>query len=189
MDEAPDTAEDRFGRVASTFSDVVAAVPEDGWDRPAPCEGWVARDVVDHLVTWVPAVLGPSDIVFADTPDADPGTRWQVFADTLAGALADPAIAGSEFDAGPPGRMTVETAIGMLVVGDVLVHSWDLAVATGQRVELDPTIVHDMYLGLQQMEELLRSSGHYGPRVDVPDDADEATRLLAFTGRDVLAWT
>jgi hypothetical protein len=31
----------------------------------------------------------------------------------------------------------------------------------------------------------MRDSGHYGPRVAVPDDADAQTRLLAFMGRDV----
>jgi hypothetical protein len=29
----------------------------------------------------------------------------------------------------------------------------------------------------------MRSSGHFGPRVEVPEDADEQTRLIAFTGR------
>jgi hypothetical protein len=33
------------------------------------------------------------------------------------------------------------------------------------------------------MDEVLRQSGHFGPKVDVPDDADELTRLIAFTGR------
>ncbi len=27
------------------------------------------------------------------------------------------------------------------------------------------------------------ASGHYGPKVEVPADADEQTRLIAFTGR------
>jgi hypothetical protein len=31
--------------------------------------------------------------------------------------------------------------------------------------------------------DVLRSSGHYGPRDEVTDDADEQTRLVAFTGR------
>jgi hypothetical protein len=30
---------------------------------------------------------------------------------------------------------------------------------------------------------MLRSSGQYGPRVEVPDDADEQTKLIAFMGR------
>ena len=46
---------DRYRRAAGGFSQRVNEVPADGWDRPAPCEGWVARDVVRHLVEWVPA--------------------------------------------------------------------------------------------------------------------------------------
>jgi hypothetical protein len=34
------------------------------------------------------------------------------------------------------------------------------------------------------LDDMLRSSGHYGPRVAVPDDADQQARLIAFTGRD-----
>jgi hypothetical protein len=33
------------------------------------------------------------------------------------------------------------------------------------------------------MEEAMRQSEHYGPRVEVPADADEQTRMIAFTGR------
>jgi hypothetical protein len=40
-----------------------------------------------------------------------------------------------------------------------------------------------MYEGMAPMDEVLRASGHYGPRVAVPDDADAQTRLLAFIGR------
>ena len=29
-------------------------VAEGGWDNPAPCEGRVARDVVRHLMEWIP---------------------------------------------------------------------------------------------------------------------------------------
>ncbi len=33
------------------------------------------------------------------------------------------------------------------------------------------------------MDAALRTSGHYGPRTEVPADADAQTRLLAFIGR------
>jgi hypothetical protein len=33
------------------------------------------------------------------------------------------------------------------------------------------------------IDAVLRASGHYGPRVAVPDDADWQTKLLAFIGR------
>jgi hypothetical protein len=33
------------------------------------------------------------------------------------------------------------------------------------------------------MDKVLRTSGHYGPRVEVASDADAQTRLIAFIGR------
>jgi hypothetical protein len=30
---------------------------------------------------------------------------------------------------------------------------------------------------------MLRQSGHYGPKAEVADDADDQTKLIAFTGR------
>ena len=44
----------RYRKIAGQFTDRVRAVPEDAWDHPAQCEGWLARDVVRHLVEWVP---------------------------------------------------------------------------------------------------------------------------------------
>lgn len=192
-DDEPDDHGERtiagdFARVSATFSDVIDGVPADGWDRPAPCDGWVARDVVDHLVGWVPSVLAAAGLDCRVDADDSPAQRWSSLSSTIEQALADPAIATREFDAGPPGRMTVEVAVARLVTGDVLVHTWDLAAATGQRVVLDPGVAHDMLVGMEPMDELLRSSGHFGPRVDAPAGADDTTRLLAFTGRDVTAW-
>jgi hypothetical protein len=37
---------------------------------------------------------------------------------------------------------------------------------------------------MEPIEELMRQSGQYGPRVEVPADADVQTRLIGFIGRD-----
>jgi hypothetical protein len=42
----------------------------------------------------------------------------------------------------------------------------------------------EMLAGMEPIDELLRSSGQYGPAVPVPDDADVQTRLIGFIGRD-----
>ena len=180
-----DSTAERFRRVAGGFTDRVVAVPDDAWDNPAPCVGWKARDVVGHLVDWVPSLIGKAGIDFPAGPSVavDPHGAWMNLADTLQAALDDPDVADRKFDAGPPGQMTVEQAIGMIVLGDVLIHTWDLATATGLDDRLDPTIVTEMLIGMQPMDDMLRQSGHYGPKVDVPDDADDQTRLIAFTGR------
>ena len=62
-------------------------------------------------------------------------------------------------------------------------HRWDLARATGLDERLDPAICAEMFAGMEPLDDLLRSSGQYGPRVVVPDDADVQTKLLAFIGR------
>ena len=36
---------------------------------------------------------------------------------------------------------------------------------------------------MEPYEDAMRSSGQYGPRVEVPADADVQTRMLAFIGR------
>jgi uncharacterized protein (TIGR03086 family) len=69
------------------------------------------------------------------------------------------------------------------VTGDVLVHTWDLAKATGQDTSIDADFAADMYEGMLPMDDMLRQSGHFGPRVEVPPDADPVTKLIGFTGR------
>ena len=69
------------------------------------------------------------------------------------------------------------------LVADLVIHGWDLAHATGQDETLDPDKCAAMLAGMLPMDEALRQSGQYGPRVHVPDDADVQTKLLAFIGR------
>jgi hypothetical protein len=42
----------------------------------------------------------------------------------------------------------------------------------------------ELLAGMEPLEEVIRSSGQYGPKVEVPDDADPQTKLLGFIGRD-----
>lgn len=176
---------DRFRRLAATFGERARAVPPERWDDPAPCEGWVARDVVRHMVDWMPAmVLDGAGIARPDGPsvDDDPADAWDHLARMLQSALDDPAVAATSFQM-RMGTVTVEHAIATFCLGDVLVHTWDLARATGLDETLDPDEVHRLLGGMEAMDEALRSSGHYGPCVEVSADADELTRLIAFTGR------
>lgn len=66
-------------------------------------------------------------------------------------------------------------------------HTWDLSRATDQDPTLDPGFCAALFAGMEPMDEILRASGQFGPRVPVPADADVQTRLLAFIGRDP-AW-
>lgn len=78
--------------------------------------------------------------------------------------------------------------IDRLYTTDVFLHTWDLARATGQDHTLDAAHCAELLAGMEPMEEMLRASGQYGPRVAVPEDTDPQTRLVAFIGRDP-AWS
>ena len=179
------TVSQRYDGVAGTFSARVSEVPPSAWGNPAPCEGWVARDVVRHLVEWVPGFfenLAGVDLGHPPSVDDDPVAAWSALDGALRSTLADPAVASRTFDV-RGATYTVEDAIATFVLGDVLVHTWDLARATGLDERLDPVEVHGMLEGMLPMDDVLRQSGQYGARVEVPEDADEQTRLIAFTGR------
>ena len=184
----------RFEKVAAAFTARVQAVPANAWELPAPCEGWVARDVVRHLVEWLPGpgfLLGTFGIETGPIPsvESDPTGAWAVVRDAIQGALDDPASATRVEDCGPPGRLSLEAAVDMTCTPDVLIHTWDLARATGLDERLDPDEVHRHVAAIEalppEVDQAMRSSGHYGPRVAVAGDADDQTRLLAFMGRQV----
>jgi len=176
---------DRYRRVATEFTARVRAVPDGAWENPAPCEGWVARDVIRHLVEWMPGLYFESAGLSAPDippPDDDPVAAWLALDRALQAALEDPDVATRGFDS-PMGPTTVEQIIDMTGTPDVLVHTWDLARATGQDEQLLADEVHRVYESSLPYDQALRDSGHYGPKVVVPEEADEQTKLIAFTGR------
>lgn len=185
----PDDPDARYTAVADEFSALVAGTRN--WDAAAPVAGWTAKDVVWHLVDWIPDLLRDGaaiDLPRRDPAAPDPAADWTRFDEGMRAIVAKPEVADGLFAHPMAGTMTVGTAIDMLVTPDVFMHSWDLARATGQPITLDADYSAALLAGMEGIEEVLRSSGHYGSRVDVPDDADVQTRLIAFIGRDPL-WT
>jgi uncharacterized protein (TIGR03086 family) len=177
---------DRYRKVAGRFTETADAVPTGAWDNPSPCEGWVARDVVRHLVEWFPPFLRDGagvELAAGPSPDVDPAGAWRTLNDGVQVLLDDPATEGRRFSHPRAGDHALPDAIAMFFLGDVLVHTWDLARATGLDESLDPEEVKAMLAGAEPFDAVLRSSGQYGPRVVVADDADAQTKLIAFMGR------
>lgn len=181
-----ETAE-RYAKVAATLTDRVEQVPPDAWDNPAPCAGWVARDIIRHIVDVSAYFLGRTDAGAPKGPsvDDDPAGAWAAARDAVLAGLNDPAVAALEYDT-PMGKSTFEQTVAMFGVADILVHTWDLARATGLDETLDAGEVHRLLTAMEPMDEMMRQGDAFGPKVEVPADADEQTRLIAFTGRNPL---
>jgi uncharacterized protein (TIGR03086 family) len=186
-----DTPADEFREVAGHFGALVAATPADRWDSPSPVPEWRARDVVRHLVEWFPSFLSGGagiDLPPGPSPDDDPAGAWQHLHDEVLALLEDPASAGKVLTNPHLGEVPLPQAVSQFFTADVFQHSWDLAMATGQDATLDPERCAAMLDGAEPYEDAMRQSGQYGPRVEVPEDADVQTKLIAFIGRDP-AWS
>lgn len=183
---------ERFGRVAADFTAVVDAVGGAAWSNSSPCEGWTARDIVGHLVEWIPApgfLLGTFGIDTSPAPSVadDPAAAWAVVRAAIQSGLDDPALASRSADCGPLGHQSFEDAVAMTVISDVFVHTWDLAQAAGVDVALDADELCRQHVTIAQIpptvDAAMRNSGHFGPRRPVAADADPLDVVLAFYGR------
>ncbi|EFQ82170.1 TIGR03086 family protein [Aeromicrobium marinum DSM 15272] len=180
------TAAEHHRAVAARFGERVAGVTD--WSVPAPVDGWTARDVVRHLVEWLPGFLAAGGVELAPGPavDEDPVAAWEHHGEQVQ-ALLDGPDPGRDFTHPHVGTQPLDQAIDRFYTADVFLHTWDLARATGQDDSLDEEFSVEMLAGMQPMEQLLRDSGQYGPAVPVPADAPVQDRLLGFIGRDP-AW-
>ena len=175
---------DRYRRLSQAFADTVAAVPENRWDNPSPCEEWTARDVVRHVVQTPGMFFGMIGREYPEPPsvDDDPDGAVAAARDAMQRALDDPAIATTEFD-GFFGRTSFERAVDRFVNFDLAVHRWDLARATGLDETMPPDEVARLSEEAAGFGPEARAPGVFGPEVDVPPDADPQTTLLGQLGR------
>ncbi|MCL3816891.1 TIGR03086 family metal-binding protein [Aeromicrobium wangtongii] len=177
------TPADAHRRAAAAFGERVDGTRD--WDAPAPVEGWTARDVVGHLVKWLPGFLAGGGVDLPPGPSVagDPVAAWHHHVGAVQDLLESPR-AGDEFVHPHAGTRVLGEVIDSFYVSDVFMHTWDLARATGQDDTLDPARCEELLAAMTPIEDLMRSSGQYGPAVPVASDAPVQDRLIAFIGRD-----
>lgn len=182
---------DEYRETAGRFTNLVTGVTDPAnWDNESPVPEWTARDVVRHLVEWFPSFLEQGagiSLPAGPSVDDDPVAAWTTMSDGVQALLDDPASAEQVLSNPHLGEVPIPEAVSRFFTADVFMHTWDLARATGQDDNLDPERCTAMLDGMLPLDGMLRASGQYGPRVEVPDDADPVTKLMAFVGRDPLA--
>ena len=178
---------DEWDDISAGFTAHVDAADPATWGAPAPVPGWAARDVVRHLVEWFPGFLESGAGIRLDVStsvDDDPVAAWHELDDGVRALLADPATSGKVLSNPHIGDVPLDQAVSRFFTADVFMHTWDLAKATGQDHGMDPARCAETLAGMEPLDEMLRASGQYGPKVEPPDDVDPAGRLMAFVGRD-----
>lgn len=161
---------------------VLEAVRTDQLDWPTPCSEWTVQHLVEHLVDGVGYLLAASGGLPA-APGAEPGAAYRDGVRLVLAALAQPGSM-DRLCVSPLGH---EWTVAQAVAGtsmDVLIHTWDLARATGLDERLDPVLVQACTaMFLPDMPQLGRQAGIIGPEVAVGAGASAQDRLLAAMGR------
>lgn len=177
-------------RAAAEFGQRVHGIAGGQWHLPTPCAGWDVRALVAHVVDeqlWTAPLLEGGTIaeVAASIPSDplgdDPTGAWdRGVHDAVEGVEhTDPAaIVHLSF-----GDFPAEFYV-MQLFADLVVHSWDLARATGQDERVDSELVEALAGWFDDQEDAYRAAGVIGERVPVPDTADAQARLLARFGRE-----
>ncbi|HEU5432474.1 MAG TPA: TIGR03086 family metal-binding protein, partial [Thermomicrobiales bacterium] len=124
---------------------IVDHVQPDQWASPTPCTEWSVRQIVEHLIAGneraATALVGPappSATVAGDDLAAAFGASW----DRLQWAYQAPGALTATVDM-PFGPMPA-AFMAQIRAGDMLVHAWDIARATGQPTDYAPELNETM---------------------------------------------
>lgn len=168
-----------YDDAADRFTATVAATTD--WSAPSPCADWTAADVVDHVVDTERDFLGRHDLDVGDRPSGTPPEVWAAHLSTVRRAVTDD-VRAREFD-GFFGRTTIGATLDDFYGFDLVVHGWDLASAGGRPTTFTDADMDAMEKAFVGFGEHAYDDGVFKQPVDVPEDADRQTKLLARMGR------
>ncbi len=177
---------ERYATIADGFAARVRDITADQWSNATPCTDWTVRDLVAHVVGSHRNVYASLSGEGAAPVDED-GDLLAAFVEArlpVEDAIADPERS-AQVISGMFGEQPFESLVGRLLCGDTLIHTWDLARATGQDERLDPNAVDRCAEFLSPIDEAIRRPGGFSPKIDPPEGADSQTALLNFCGRAV----
>jgi uncharacterized protein (TIGR03086 family) len=181
---------DGVGRAVAVFRDQAQSVTSADMGRATPCAGWDVRTLIEHVVG-----------IYTATSDALHGARVDLVAasrpfDDAPERVIDDAAAAMMQAWREPGALdrTLATTIRdmpaalatRILIGDSLLHGWDLARALGHEMTMpDDLAAAQLEMMQQYYDPATRGPGRgFDLAVEWPADAPVQERLLALSGRD-----
>lgn len=170
-----------FERAATDAAAMAGRVRPDQLDDATPCREWTVAELLEHMGGGTSYLL--SALGVEHQPPGSDVTLYGAAVVRCVEELRRPGVldrrcmspAGFEWS-------LAEATAGTFM--DQLVHTWDLATATGQDTKLDPELTDAcVAMFLPHMPEIGRQAGIVGPEVAVPTDASAQDRLLGAMGR------
>lgn len=168
-------------RAAQAIEDLLAHLRADDWMTPTPCTGWSVADITQHLIDVNLTFAQQIHTTGAKTParTSKPGDlldSYRQSTQALQQALTGTAKSATDLAAPLPSRLALRVA-------DLLIHGWDIAVATGKPLQLAEDLCAEALTFAQSRSAALRRSGQFAPPQPVDEHAPTIDRLAALSGR------
>lgn len=189
----PPLADPRDGlfKAVDLAGDVLASVRPEDYDGTTPCPDYSVRQLSLHLVSVLRrvAVIGAGGQFFAvphfaeDVADGAWAEAWAAGTKELRSVWSDPAVLGREI--GLPWGPVPGAAAAVIYTNEFVLHTWDLARATGQTPAWDDAVLAAPLAVMHRAVPREPRGGQvpFGPVVDVPEDAPAIDRLVGWYGR------
>ena len=172
-------------RAQDTFTHVFAHVTADQLSLPTPCAEWDVKALIEHVIVGNRRVVERAGGHVAPFPeDLEAALRFS--AQAAQEVFAEPLALTRIYEL-PIGEIP-GTAFIQIRTSDLLIHAWDLAIATGQPTDLDAELAEYVLAFSKEMMSRpgLRGDGRpYGEEQPSDDGRSAADRVATFLGRQL----
>jgi uncharacterized protein (TIGR03086 family) len=175
---------------AGAASGVVDGVRPEQFGDPTPDTEWDVRTLLNHIILWTSHSLERRAHGESVAPElmekdfaAEPGyaAAYRAQLDRALGAWSDPAVWDRELNV--MGSATPASDVAALIVAEMVLHGWDLAVATGQSYAVDDAAAVAALAAVEGNADLFRQYKGFAEPVTVAAGASALDRALALSGR------
>ncbi len=178
-----------FDQPARQLRSLLLGIDETELSGPTPCGDWSVAELLVHLMglsvaftqaarklTGAPGTAGPAPEPVAAELPAHWRSRMPGLVEELATAWREPSAWTGTSQVG--GATMPAATIGAFGMNELVMHSWDLAKATGQEYSADPRILEAL------IELLSQGAPLFGDVVEIEDELSLLDQTVALAGRD-----
>jgi uncharacterized protein (TIGR03086 family) len=179
----------------SALADLVTGIEDDQLPGLTPCSETTLGDLLDHVNGFakVFAAAGTKTKLPTGSQAAKPemtnlGPDWRTRIPDLVKALGESWAPSSAWEGTTEagGNDIPAEMAGVIALDEVIVHSWDIAVSSGQPYSCDLDLIQAAYRFVESAvaQNPNGSPGLFGPPVQVSEGASTLDRLIGLAGRD-----
>ena len=188
--QMPGNPLDQLREAHGVFLEVLRNVRPEQMSLPTPDDEWDVRELINHVV--LGNIWSAENVKTGSAPrpsgdvigNHEPVEAYTASADAMMASFEEPGALGRMVTM-PFGEMPA-AGLASFRFTDLIVHTWDLAKATGQSTDLAPELCEAaLAMSRERMTEMDRTNLPFKDEVTVPTEAPAADRLAGFLGRQV----